>query len=84
MLGASLHLLVLLTLLVELSPFNSEATFKLFALNLPQVILSYLKALLPCLLCFWSKAFLIRFVTPDLFQQRVLVGPVFCWADGQK
>lgn len=56
MLGASLHLLVLLTLLVELSPFNSEATFKLFFLesspSYSQLPESEQRALLPCLLCF--------------------------------
>jgi len=32
--------LVLLTLLVELFPFNLETTFKLLTLSLPQIILS--------------------------------------------
>lgn len=36
--------LVLLILLVELFPFNSETTFKLFALTVPEVILSCWKA----------------------------------------
>lgn len=39
---------VLLTLLVELFPFNSETTFKLFALNLPQIILRFWKASRQC------------------------------------